>query len=744
MPRKGQKVKSVDGEVSVATSKGSVVGERSVQGSVRDDTVEGSGRKKGSRALDAAFSRPIDNVTVIEDDSDSDRSIVSVSRAAAPKVERKNVVRKFGTVDSDEEVHLAVRDKAPRLSSLVRDGAVVDSFEDPTNSDKKRRMSTDINMSPSKIRVQDLSLSPRKTIASAVNGTDKEADEHSGKRTSGRVRKPTHKVELLGRAQSGTLLEKLDALSPEPDESSAADCVTDSSYRPSVSRSSVKAGRSSGKKRGKGKTALEDDDGDVFMDTASPRSNGEKSGQVANGGVETDVDLVEKKDKAKKPRAPPQLDLRPLSDSDESLPSPGELLRSVFAKGARDADVRSGDDAARVGVDSAAVDSMMRPSPEWDEGGGRSSVGGSKVGASVKHGHMKASSSTGSEPGDRHAGEHVSSKIGLLPVDADSKAKAGSVFLSAVPESDDEDVQDDDLEVAQQHAEGSGVVPLLNSDLIHPDLVEVYASVSWINHLRRCKFIGYSNTEDAFDGFAAISYGVLLDSVNPRVRSKLVRSMLFKEYKVFKNLSRVSLAGHVAQGREVGESMVKQLHIRPIENDWDILQCNMGSYFNDVSMHAPGRNSALVFQTKRQGWSPRKADQDKGEDKLASTPYALPVKGGTNKMTPKIDDPPSSGEEDIDVSCVNILESGVPPYRLFEEGIPLYDGRTRPGVKGFRFEPGDWEKYTLLPRYPFPEVEDRSLVTLVYTLTGFRIGKASHHTVHFNALFAIVLGKVDV
>ena len=85
------------------------------------------------------------------------------------------------------------------------------------------------------------------------------------------------------------------------------------------------------------------------------------------------------------------------------------------------------------------------------------------------------------------------------------------------------------------------------------------------------------------------------------------------------------------------------------------------------------------------------------------------------------------------------IKSNDKPYTI----VPIYDGRTKPGQKGFRFEAADWENYTQLPVYPHPEVELSSLLTVVFTLTGFRGTTNVHHSVHFNALFAIVLGKVD-
>ncbi|KAK7041976.1 hypothetical protein VNI00_008958 [Paramarasmius palmivorus] len=183
-----------------------------------------------------------------------------------------------------------------------------------------------------------------------------------------------------------------------------------------------------------------------------------------------------------------------------------------------------------------------------------------------------------------------------------------------------------------------------------------------------------------------------------------------------------------------------------LENDWEILQCNLGTFYHDDCMHAPGRYSALVLQTKRQGWTPRRSEQD--SDRLASTPYSSSQRSSNTVAARVVDvdmgEATSGAVTEEEVAKVNLLTKGAPAYRMFDEGIPLYDGRTGNGTKGFQFGARDWESYETLPLYPYPEVEEGSLVTVVTTVTGFRGAGNSHHTVHFNALFAIVLGKVEL
>ncbi|KAK7027425.1 hypothetical protein VNI00_015261 [Paramarasmius palmivorus] len=564
-------------------------------------------------------------------------------------------------------------------------------------------------------------------------------------RSSGRLRKPSAKA--LGVTEGESLiLQRLDELGSGGEDSTPPPDPTDGTYHPRVGRSPGK-GKSTSKNR-----------------VVPSRSS------VAVGTVEVQDIKME----SPPPSTPV---LRPISDTEDNLPSPSTLFVKkdgikLSDTGNRQVKLPKADTTAAEGtVVSENYVSRLKATLER--------VSGSKARV-----NSKSSSSSDVVPEKlmledtvqpvtpaRKSGKHKGSAKDDDEVDSHSKGdgvgQKSSVFSGAVSLLDED--EDDVGSEVEDESSSPNVDPLLDEECIHPHLVDLYRSLRWINSLRRSKFIGYTNIEDAFDDFKPVSYGGLVDTLNPRVRSKLVRSVLFMEYKDFKNPSRVPLAAfsrnweclrlprhegvrsaafvltgvcmqsYIAQGREVGQSYVKQLHVRPIENDWAVFQANVGTFFNDDKLHAPGRRSTLVFQTKCEGWSPRQFDKE--SDKLASTPYSSPSK---DTKTRAVDVPGPSGDtKESDVALVNILRTGAPPYRLFEEGVPLYDGRTRPGVKGFRFEPADWDTYTELATYPHPEVEANSLVTVVFTLTGFRGTTSNHHTVHFNALFAIVLGKVD-
>ncbi|KAK7037325.1 hypothetical protein VNI00_011316 [Paramarasmius palmivorus] len=741
-------------------------------------------------------------VIVLDDDEESDGFSVSVSRRALKGVPEVGKVKQFGSVDSDElvlasEVHLVARKSRPRSSSLsslssagsedegvtgvpsvgptsearaasaqVPDTVLVPSVVISSTAEKRRRAAGDDgcgifgsgriptysvgrrSLSPSKVRVKDLTLSPQKAAKAVSGGV---VDLRAGTRRSAAAAKEECGD---GDGKSSVLLARLDALSDKLNGEPAGEDGSRTTRRPMAR---ARRGRDNQAKlvSGRSNKAVPDEevpDSDSSMvsptvsrvPTPSPKSRGKRRA----------VELPE------------------ADDSDDSLPSPASVLASkTKAPAAAPKSVQEANQAYLGGVSSghkkgpAKRKEVVPPgSPKWDiedmDVDDNQDVIGSvheEKGATQSHPRI------GSRKGHKGSAER-----GEVRAATESRAiaqvSAPEVFSTAIslPEDDDDSDFEAEVEPARE--------PLLDPERIHPNLLRLYGSLPWIDGLKRAKFIGYSNTEGIFDDFTPVSYARLLDAVEPRVMSKLTRSIGFVQYKDFKSPVRVPLAGftrnwecvrvprkegtrsaafvltgvstasYVAAGREVGQSYVKQLHVRPLENDWLVLQCNIGTFLNDTEMHAPGRNNALVFQTKRQGWVPRSTDR--GQDPLGSTPYASPAKPGSSKAQ-DVDMERLEGD-DADVVAVNVLDKGAPPYRTFDEGIPLYDGRTRPGVKGFRFGPDDWESYTSLPVYPQAEVEDQSLVTVVFTLAAFRIGNASCHTVHFNALFAIVLGKVKL
>ncbi|KAK7020638.1 hypothetical protein VNI00_017676 [Paramarasmius palmivorus] len=641
----------------------------------------------------------------------------------------------------------------------------------PSTPEKRRRGSDEDSLSPSKIRVKDLTLSPRKAVQDSSRDI---ADGRSGvkRRAAGSKSKSKGGV-------GSVLLARLDALADGDDDQSLLDIgVSDDAYAPAArvrQKKSLARSKSGKEVKISDVEVVPDSDTSMHSPTVSrapsPIPNIVGKGKGKGKGVE---------------RVPDRAD----SDSEDTLPSPTSVfasrtkvpfstassgqffvplllcwwllmelyfLRAFIVGAAEQGRLSKTVSGEKSGPGPGRRKGEVRiSSPVWDiedmdvDGSAANDVEERPTGRRLVVGTKKSAVSA-----------HALTASGSS---ASANALAPAVFSSALslPEDDDETDLEEDVQPTGSF--------LLDTECIHPTLLELYKSLPWINGLKRAKFIGYLNTEGIFGDFTPVSYARLLDAVDPRVMSKLARSIGFVQYKDFKSpvrlplmgfsrnwecvrlprvegsrsaafvLTGVSTSSHLSVGREVGQSFVKQLHVRPLENDWLILQCNIGTFLNDDEMHAPGRNNALIFQTKRQGWTARSADRE--QDPLGSTPY---TPSGLQSSSSAVAASSVSNEEEAgDVATVNILHKGAPPYRTFDEGVPVYDGRTKPGVKGFRFGPGDWDSYTELPAYPLAEVENQSLVTIVFTLSGFRIGNAAHYTVHFNALFAIVLGKVKL
>ncbi|KAK7041965.1 hypothetical protein VNI00_008947 [Paramarasmius palmivorus] len=633
--------------------------------------VTGKKTKQGKAAPAASPKKGSSKVIILDDGSDSEDSVVSVARDASPKISSRRSIGRFGSVDLHEDVVLHVADARPRVDrttqkvrrvavssspaesivlasdsdaerALVREKAVdsVPLGEDSLSSPKKRRAVGDDNMSPSKICVQDLTLSPRKT----VNGTNRDS-RSPARRASGRNKKLSARAKEAVDSEN-SLIAKVDAaLSRIEDVVEEAGHQSDTSYRPSSNPSKVK--KSSKKIIRKVESALVE----ATTSTSSPGREGYTSGVTMR------------------------------SNSPVGLATPR----------------RPGMEAQHSIV--KVIGGTSSESLETSRGGKFPAV---EVRSPRKHKETGSSYRLipdGSFLLDRvlnDAGAVVSSD--LLRSSANPKS-AAAAFPAAVPVPDSEtEDEDEDKEGASESDEHERTQePLLNVERIHFDLRALYGGLDWINGLRRSKFIGYPNNEGVFDDFTAMSYGGLLEKVSSRVKSKLIRAVVFMEYRDFKSLVRVSLANftrnwecirlpagqpnrnacfvvsgvchrsYVSQGREVGDSYVKQIHLRLLENDWEILQCNLGTFYNDDCMHAPGRYNALAFQTKRQGWNPRRNEKD--SDKLASAPYSASKKSSVSGQSSA--DHTNGGNDSGDtgdIAKINVLERGAPAYRMFDEG----------------------------------------------------------------------------
>ncbi|KAK7017938.1 hypothetical protein VNI00_018499 [Paramarasmius palmivorus] len=263
-----------------------------------------------------------------------------------------------------------------------------------------------------------------------------------------------------------------------------------------------------------------------------------------------------------------------------------------------------------------------------------------------------------------------------------------------------------------------------------------------------------------FEGFQALSYAIIKQAMDSRSISKLLRSLGFVGSSPYYHLPRLPLTNfvfgrncirvpyaegqkqaifilpglivgsHLQKGVLSGGAMVKQLHLQPFEHDWDIMQSVVCAFFNNATVHAPGRASYLVFQTKKQGWT-------------SPIPPA-PASSSSSTFTSAPARPEDRVMSVDEVYSMSLARPNGPAYRYFEEGIPVYDGRTSEKGKGFCFTARDWENYTSLPRFPKSEIPQNTFAIIAFTISGFPRNNTPYHVVQFNAMFAIVLGEAKL
>ncbi|KAK7022001.1 hypothetical protein VNI00_017103 [Paramarasmius palmivorus] len=312
--------KGTAGDLSTpATKEDLQVSKRSVQKGVKAGKGSTAGiSKRGERGAG--------KVIILDDSSDLEGSVVSVARGARPNIRSESPIEQFGSVESDEDVVVHVTDVRPSISGMGskdKKALQVSSSDDSmilaSNSEseeskeasvavdspspKKRRAAGDDNMSPSKIHVQDLTLSPRK--AAGVGFRDSELPT---RRASGRKKLSARAKEAVSAEPS--LVSKLDAALQDSGDVVDAEGQFLSSY-----------GCSKGKKH---VSAL-----------APSKATGsvDETGDVSTGdGYKSDVTM--RSESPAIPRTPCTssrlLGNRSLTDTDEELPSPQTMLAQAL------------------------------------------------------------------------------------------------------------------------------------------------------------------------------------------------------------------------------------------------------------------------------------------------------------------------------------------------------------------------------------------------------------------------------
>ncbi|KAK7020753.1 hypothetical protein VNI00_017608, partial [Paramarasmius palmivorus] len=509
-----------------------------------------------------------------------------------------------------------------------------------------------------------------------------------------------------------SLMEKLDALSAKghatPESSPNAD--TDTSYRPP---------RQAGSKKGRSAKKVVYSDDEIMDDPVMSPKREKPSSKSRKPS----------KSLKKEPSVSPTLTFRELTDPPSDPPSPQTAMRG------------------RAEAENADIDETVRGSrysPEWDESALESVAQPVPVQVRRRAGPAVENPA----PVSRRRGADPPSGL------SDGEDECDTPVQKPPPASRrrDADVPRDVSEDKDpESVAGTGLEFFLGEE-ISPRLQPLYADQRWLNELQRSSFIGHPRSMGAFHGFTPLSFDAVRKSLDSGGRAKLDHFMNFVSSTPVYSATRNSLkpfvfgwdclqvpaeegpynavfpitglvaASHLSEGLRIQipgssqEECSKQVQLFVFEREFDILQSNICTKYSCPMVHVSGRNDALIFATKKAG---------KGRPGM-STRAADSGFASTSKSPRK-------------QKSENVLYPGGPAFRLFEEGIPVYDGRTFPGKLGFRFRPADWENYSEFPKYPHAEIPEKSLVTVVHTIHGFRGKDATYHTVLLQALFIIVL-----
>ncbi|KAK7017478.1 hypothetical protein VNI00_018635 [Paramarasmius palmivorus] len=200
------------------------------------------------------------------------------------------------------------------------------------------------------------------------------------------------------------------------------------------------------------------------------------------------------------------------------------------------------------------------------------------------------------------------------------------------------------------------------------------------------------------------------------------------------NLPAVFVTLAISQGSELlygsgsdDEQKSRKLYIQLLEQEFQYMSAFVCTLMQDGTVHCPIYRSALLLQSKRQNFPKATSTDISGLSKEGLNTFSnASNKKGKKKATDN-DRPPSAPH---------------PPFRLFDDKVPVYDGRPKPakGFEGFRPSVKGWKNLASMERYS-KEIPNGSIVIPGFTISGpWRLKpNLPHPTAHFNLIFAIVL-----
>ncbi|KAL0578044.1 hypothetical protein V5O48_003949 [Marasmius crinis-equi] len=195
-------------------------------------------------------------------------------------------------------------------------------------------------------------------------------------------------------------------------------------------------------------------------------------------------------------------------------------------------------------------------------------------------------------------------------------------------------------------------------------------------------------------------------------------------------------------GNDTRDGRTFKIVVTPSEQERHILDAVFGHLLRVRNYTGPVWESALSFQSQKPIADPQEDETPRSPRKSAFTKKkAVPIKTSTTQAGPSQAGSSQAGSS----SSTGSFFQNLPPNRSFDDRIPVYDGRRCPSLslKGFGFKERDWERLPDLPLYE-QEVEEDALVTVGYTVTGWRARNANVPSVMFNALFVIVLANPTI
>ncbi|KAL0573084.1 hypothetical protein V5O48_008878 [Marasmius crinis-equi] len=322
--------------------------------------------------------------------------------------------------------------------------------------------------------------------------------------------------------------------------------------------------------------------------------------------------------------------------------------------------------------------------------------------------------------------------------------------------------------------------PVLKPSIQHPDFVEYYATLGSPNlpsNLARMNPYGWT-TGQRDEDIEGLDVQAVLDACQIDERTRYKRSVTFtshqnvfqpgrcdlRQFSLERDCARVRLdngkgalssvavwvtTGVVnrsylqfpytprSTGNDSRDGRTYKIVITPSEQERLIMDAVFGHLLRARQFNGPVWESQISFQSQKPVSEGQDDETPRSPRKSAFTKKkALPVKMESSQAGPSQAGSSSSG--------VSFFQN-LPPNRSFDDRVPVYDGRRIPSksLKGFGWKERDWEGLPSLPLYE-QEVEEDALVTVGYSVSGWRARNSNVPSALFNALFVIVLANPSV